>query len=135
MTEDQLRYFVTIVDTGSYMETALDLNIAQSSISKQIQALEHELGIKLFNRKRRHIELTNAGEQLLPQARHTLEEIHHLLYMAQKLQPGYKDRITVLTLPIICNFGFYIPMSRFELENPSLLINLIELEEPQLFHK
>lgn len=135
MTEDQLKYFITIVDTGSYMEAALELNIAQSSISKQIQALERELGVQLFNRQRRRIELTDEGKQLLPQARHTLEEIYRLTYMAEKLQPGYKNRITVLTLPFMGYFGLYVPMSRFELENPSFLINLIELEEPQLFRR
>jgi DNA-binding transcriptional LysR family regulator len=135
MTEEQLKYFVTIVDTGSYMETALELNIAQSSVSKQIQALERELGVQLFNRQHRHAELTDEGKQLLPQARHTLGEICHLKYMSQKLQPGYKYRITVLTLPVMSYFGFYIPISRFELENSSFLINLKELEEPQLFHK
>lgn len=135
MTEEQLKFFVTIVDTGSYMETALELNVAQSSVSKQIQALERELGIQLFDRKRRRVELTNEGKELLPQARHVLEEIYRLTYMAQKLKPGYKDKITVLTLPIMGHFGFYIPMSQFELENPSFPINIIELEEPQLFRK
>ncbi|MHB8062371.1 MAG: LysR family transcriptional regulator [Ruminiclostridium sp.] len=101
MTEDQLRYFITIVNTGSFMETALELNIVQSSISKQIQVLEHELGVQLFNRQHRRIELTDEGKQLLSQARHALEEINRLTYMAEKLQPGYKNRITVLTLPIM----------------------------------
>ncbi|MBU3112626.1 LysR family transcriptional regulator [Clostridium lacusfryxellense] len=135
MTEDQLKYFVTIVDTGSYMETALELNIAQSSISKQIQALERELGVQLFNRQHRRIELTDKGEQLLPQARQALEEIRRLTYMAEKLQPGYKERVIVLTLPVMSYYGLYIPMSRFELENPSFIINIMELEEPQLFRK
>ncbi len=135
MTEDQLRYFITIVDTGSYMETALELNIAQSSISKQIQALERELGVQLFNRQRRRIELTDEGKQLLPQARHILEEIHRLTNMAQKLQPGYKDTLSILTLPVMGYFGFSVPFCRFELENPSIQINLIELEEPQLFRR
>ncbi|MFA9380884.1 MAG: LysR family transcriptional regulator [Acetanaerobacterium sp.] len=135
MTQEQLKYFVTIVDTGSYMETALELNIAQSSISKQIQLLERELGVTLFNRQHRRIELTDEGKKLLPQARHTLEEIYRLAYMAEKLQPEYKDKITILTLPVMGYFGFYIPMSRFELEHPSLQINLIELEEPQLFRR
>jgi DNA-binding transcriptional LysR family regulator len=135
MTEEQLKYFVTIIDTGSYMETALELNIAQSSVSKQIQALERELGVQLFNRRRRHVKLTEEGKQLLPQARHILGEIYYLKYMAKKLQPGYKYRITVLTLPIMSCFGFHIPVSRFELENPSFIINLRELEEPQLFRK
>jgi DNA-binding transcriptional LysR family regulator len=135
MTADQLKYFITVVDTGSYIETALELNIAQSSVSKQIQALERELGVQLFNRQRKRVELTNEGKLLLSQARHVLKEIYRLTDMAEKTQPGYKDRITVLTLPFMSYFGLYVPMSRFELENPSCLINVNELEEPQLFRR
>ena len=114
MTEEQLKYFITIIDTGSYMETALELNIAQSSVSKQIQALERELGVQLFNRRRRHVKLTEEGKQLLPQARHILGEIHHLKYMAKKLQPGYKYRITVLTLPIMSCYSVFVSDSTFQ---------------------
>lgn len=135
MTEDQLRYFVTIIDTGSYMNASLELNIVQSSISKQIQAFEHELGVQLFNRQRRRIELTDEGKQLLPQAKHILEGIDHLKYMSKKLQPAYKNRITIITLPFVGYFGLYAPMSRFKSENPSFEINLVELEEPQLFRR
>ena len=135
MTEDQLRYFVTIVDTGGYIEAALELNIVQSSISKQIQALENELGIQLFNRQHRRIELTDEGKQLLPQARQLLEGFYRLKYMAQKLQPRYKNRITVISLPFIGYFGLYVPINQFKLKNPSFKINIIELEEPQLFRR
>lgn len=135
MTEDQLRYFVTIADTGSYMETAMEFNISQSSISKQIQALESELGVQLFDRQRRRISLTDDGKQVLPLARHIIEEMSRLTTMVKKLQPGYKDRITLLTLPFVSYYSLYVPISRFEIENPSYMINLIELEEPTLFHK
>ena len=53
MTEDQLIYFTSIVECGSYSETALELDISQSTISKQVAALETELGVKLFDRSTR----------------------------------------------------------------------------------
>lgn len=133
MTEDQIRYFVTIVDTGSYTETSLKLNIAQSSISKQIQALERELGVRLFSRQRKQIELTDEGNMLLPQARKVLEESNRLSLMAKKLRSGEKNRITVLTLPFMNYFGLYFSMRQFELSHPSCRIQIKEMEERQLF--
>jgi DNA-binding transcriptional LysR family regulator len=134
MTEDQIRYFVAIVDNGSYTETSLKLNITQSSISKQIQALECELGIQLFNRQQKHIKLTDEGKLLLPQARKVLEEANRLSLMAKKLQSGEKTKITVLTLPFMNYFGLYFSMRQFELRNPSCRIEIKEMEEQQLFH-
>jgi len=133
MTDSQLRYFVTIADTGSYTETALELNISQSSISKQIQSLERDLGVQLINREHRNISLTNEGKQLLPAVRQILDGISNLNDLATKLQPGYKSRLTVLTLPFMSYFSLYVPVSRFELENPSFWVNIVEVEEPQLF--
>ena len=61
MNFDQLKYFLTIVKTGSFSEAADEMFISQSSMSKQIKALEHELGIDLFKREHSKIYLTSAG--------------------------------------------------------------------------
>ena len=68
MTEDQLLYFTSIVECGSYSEAALDLNISQSTISKQVAQLESELNVKLFDRSTRKASLTQEGEALYPEA-------------------------------------------------------------------
>src|SRR5262249_54479370 len=52
-----------------------ELHIAQPSLSKQIQALEVELGVRLFDRIGRRLELTDAGRLLLPYARRVLREV------------------------------------------------------------
>lgn len=135
MTADQLRYFITIVDTGSYMAASLDLNISQSSISKQIQSLENELGISLFDRKSRKARLTPEGEKILPEVRITLERIDHLLYSAAKLKTGYTSHLSIITLPFIGYLGFYNSLSRFEAENPRCRLNVTEMEEPQLMRQ
>ena len=63
MTEDQLLYFTSIVECGSYSEAALDLNISQSTISKQVAQLESELNVKLFDRSTRKASLTQPWRQ------------------------------------------------------------------------
>lgn len=135
MTEQQLLYFSRIVETGSYSETALELDISQSAVSKQIQSLEAELGISLFNRSKRRVSLTTAGERLYPDALIILEKMRKLKKDAGKLHPDYRKHISILTIPIIGQFRLYTPVYQFETQNPDYSAELIELEEPALFRR
>ncbi|MDQ7114011.1 LysR family transcriptional regulator [Staphylococcus simulans] len=57
----QLKYFIEVAKREHLSEAALELNIAQSAISRQISQLEEELNTKLFRREGRNIYLTEAG--------------------------------------------------------------------------
>jgi DNA-binding transcriptional LysR family regulator len=65
----KLRYFVAVADTLNFTKAAEVAYIAQPVLSRQIRALERELGVQLFVRSTRSITLTVAGEQLLADAR------------------------------------------------------------------
>lgn len=71
----QLRYFLAIVDHGGVHRAAEALNIAQSSLSQTIRALEKDLGTELFHRIGRGIVLAPAGEGLVGPARSVLREV------------------------------------------------------------
>lgn len=132
MTTEQLRYFITVINTGSYMEAALELNISQSTVSKQIQILERELGIALFDRSFRKAQLTPEGQKLLPEARSLLKKIDHFFYSASRLKPDYISHFTVITLPFMGFLNLYAPLNSFESAHPNLHLEIVELEEPQL---
>ena len=65
-----LRTFVAIADHGGFGRAAARLNLTQSAASRQIQGLEAELGVKLFDRIGRGVQLTSEGEDLLRRASH-----------------------------------------------------------------
>jgi len=65
----KLRYFVTVADRLHFGRAADELHIAQPVLSRQIRALEQDLGAALFTRDRHGVELTDAGRQLLADAR------------------------------------------------------------------
>src|SRR5215210_7224496 len=73
MTLQQLQYFLAAVEHGSFSAAAASLHLAQPSLSEQIRRLEAELGVSLFVRAGRRLELTEAGRLLLPNAEHTLD--------------------------------------------------------------
>lgn len=71
----QLSALVAIAETGSVTRAAEALRLAQPAVTRQIQALEHELGVELFVRTRQGMTLTGAGEMLLERARRALAEV------------------------------------------------------------
>lgn len=68
----QLTYFLAAAKRGSFSAAATELHLAQPSLSEQIRRLEAELGVALFVRVGRGLELTEAGRMLRPQAERTL---------------------------------------------------------------
>lgn len=68
MNFKQLEYFVDLAQTLSYTETARRLFVSQTAITKQIQNLENKLGVRLFDRDKRRVSLTSAGEVFLEDA-------------------------------------------------------------------
>src|SRR3954452_12091209 len=74
MTFQQLTYFLTAAEHGSFSASSEGLHMAQPSLSEQIRRLEAELGVALFTRAGRGLTLTEAGRLLRPHAERTLAE-------------------------------------------------------------
>ena len=71
----QLRAFVTLARTGSFMQSARELHLTQSAVSHSMRALENEVGCRLLDRLGKSVSLTQAGEQLLAHAARILNEM------------------------------------------------------------
>lgn len=74
----QMRYFISVVETGSFTKAAEECYISQSAISQQIKSLEDELDVKLLRRNKKSFSLTSAGEYFYNHAKDVLEEVDKL---------------------------------------------------------
>lgn len=74
----QLTYFLASVEHGSFAEAAHSLYIAQPSLSEQIRRLEALLGVRLFTRTNRRLQLTDAGRMVVPWAQRVLADLDEL---------------------------------------------------------
>ena len=81
----RLGYFVQIAELGSLTRASERLNIAQPSLSRQMRLLEEELGVALFTRRHRGMELTEAGEALNSRISGPLRQIGHAFYEVRAL--------------------------------------------------
>ncbi|HEX7686379.1 MAG TPA: LysR family transcriptional regulator [Burkholderiaceae bacterium] len=72
---DALELFLAVASAGTFSQVAKDRAIAVSSVTRRVDALEAEVGARLFNRSPRRILLTDAGEQFLPRARAILADL------------------------------------------------------------
>ncbi len=91
----QLRYFIGIAETENFGEAARNLHIAQSALSRQIAALEVELGFLLFERLPRGVRLTPAGKIFAAEIRELLNSLDVIVQNSRKSAEGRYGSLTV----------------------------------------
>ena len=127
----QLKAFQTVATLLSFTQAAEQLNYAQSSISAQIQTLEEELEVKLFDRMGRRIMLTDAGQRLLNYSGKILDlEEETRAEVTESKEPEGS-----LTIRIPETFGIhYLPsiIMRFQDRFPKIRLHFITCEHEGL---
>src|SRR3954449_8305414 len=88
-----LRYFLAIAEERSFTRASERLWVAQPGLSTQIRRLEAELGVKLFERHSRGVDLTQAGELLLLRARLALAAAEAATDIGRELETGVVGRV------------------------------------------
>lgn len=130
-----MRTFVRVVEAGSFSAVAKEADTTQSAISKQVAALENQLGAKLLTRTTRSLALTEEGEHYFEQARRLVEEIAEaeaaLLQGERQLTGWLRIAAPVgfgrlKLMPLVQSFLATHPNVRIDLRLDDSLIDLVE---------
>ncbi len=120
------RTFVTVAELGTVSKAALRLRIAQPALSRQINALEQELGLKLFDRVGRRLLLTGEGEQLLSDCRGLLSCASAIGEHARLLQRGDAGILKVGASPQHIESVQSTFLHRYTRRYPNVQVKLVE---------
>jgi DNA-binding transcriptional LysR family regulator len=121
-----LRYFIAVADELSFSRAAERLQMAQPPLSQQIQSLETELGVRLFDRKSRPLQITQAGQVFLAEARMTIEKLAQAVTTTQLVHQGELGYLTVGFTSSMANGILPTIMCVFQQQYPSVKLILCE---------
>src|ERR1700712_243917 len=136
-----LRYFIAVAEEGHITRAAERLGMQQPPLSQQIKALEQYLGVRLFRRKARGVELTEAGLAFLDDARRMLSLLDHAVETTRRTARGEQGRICIGVTPtapfhpfvqqVLRSFQDTYPMVALTLEE-SLTHDILRFQHDQI---
>lgn len=115
----QLTTFRVLATTCNFHQAAERLNYVQSTISAQIQALEEELGVRLFDRLGKRVILTDAGARLLPYAEYLLK-VAEEARLAVSEQQELVGTLTISATETLCTYRLPVVLRQFRLSCPQV---------------
>lgn len=124
-----LQAFECAARHGSFTQAAAELNLTQSAVSRQIRALESQLGVVLFERVRRHVVLSATGRALLPSVMKLLAQSEELVQRAMASCDG-RSVLSLATLPTFASRWLLPRLPDFTARHPDIVVNIASRSEP-----
>lgn len=126
MRIEQLQAFIAITETGNFGQAAKKCGVTQSTISRQIQSLEQDLGLPLFHRSNQ-AKLTLGGEKLLPRAQKICQEWSRACNECADLIAGKQPELCIAAIHSVC--AHYLPpvLQQFCIDYPEVQLRVTAL--------
>ncbi len=128
MTITQLEYVVAVATYKSFVAAAEKCFVTQPTLSMQIQKLEDEMGIRLFDRTKHPIAVTEVGEKIVEQARIVLSEVGKVGELIQQQQDKLTGSFRFAVIPTVAPYLLPRLLENFTAANPEIRLQASELE-------
>ncbi len=122
-----LRYFVAVAEELNFRRAAERLRLAQPSLGRQVRGLEEEIGVRLFERDRKHVALTDAGRVLLGEARTLLAGAAAAMEAAREAGRGKRGTLRIGNVGILSASFLPGSLAAFRKQFPQVEIDVLEL--------
>ena len=131
----ELQYFVAVADTGHVGEAAKQCFVSQPTLSVQLQKLESELGVQLFERQQKKLVLSQAGQSLLNKAREILQSVGDLQSEAKTFTDPYGGEFRLGAIPTVCPYLLPKVLPLVKKELPNLNLSIVEQQTLDLLNQ
>ncbi len=135
MTLTQLMYIVAVDKHKNFGVAAQNCHVTQPTLSMQIQKLEDQIGIILFDRSEQPIKTTKAGNILIKQAKVILRESQKFNELVSEDQDETKGEIRIGVIPTLAPYLLPLFLKKFMTANPNLKVIVEELQTSQILKK
>ncbi|MDR4534217.1 LysR family transcriptional regulator [Glutamicibacter sp. PS] len=125
MELQQMRYVVAVAEERNFTRAAQRCHVVQSALSHQIKALERELGVPLFVRNSRRVELTSAGEQFVASARASLSAAERAVADATGVSGELRGELRLGLIPTVNALNVPATLGDFHRKHPAVSIKLV----------
>jgi len=123
-----LEYFVAAAEELNFTHAAGRLNVSQPPFSKQIRDLEGELGIELFQRRRKGVALTPAGKAFLVDARRILEDCEASIKKAQRISRGEIGELSIGYMSALTHDFLGKALEVWRRTAPEIVVDCVEMD-------
>lgn len=124
MEFQQIRYVLAVAEERNFTRAAQKCFVVQSALSHQVKSLEQELGVELFARTSRRVELTDAGAAFLPAARAALVAADRAVTDAAAATGEIRGSLTIGVIPTVTTVDVPAVLGEFHRKHPAVQIRL-----------
>jgi DNA-binding transcriptional LysR family regulator len=122
----QLRTLAILAETGSLGKAADRLRVAQPALSRQIRLLEEDVGLPLFNRHSRGMQITEAGKELLTRVSGLIRQFDQALREVRELRAAVSGQVAIGMIPSVCSIVGGRLAQRVATELPGVSLRLVD---------
>ncbi|MCU0421385.1 MAG: LysR substrate-binding domain-containing protein [Bacteroidia bacterium] len=136
MTITQLEYIIAVDTHGNFLTAAEKCSVSQPALSMQIQKLEKELGIRIFDRSRQPVVATEVGIRVIQQAREILKQCSRLSEMVNEQRKGELNGVLrVGIIPTIAPYILPLFLVDFMKKHPKVNLEITEITTAQILQQ